>query len=161
MAGASDNTKPLLIIVPGAWHSPAHYTELITYMSKEGYEVICQRNPSCDSVDPNAHTAATDAAAIRELILAQIDEGRDVVVAMHSYGGCPGGASAKGLSKAERQAARKPGGVVGLIFICAFIAKEGDSLCGKLPGGVRVDWMVLHVSSTQACDERASLKKLA
>ena len=44
---------------------------------------------------------------------------------MHSYGGCPGSAAAGGLSKAARTAAGKQGGIIGLIFMCGFIAHEG------------------------------------
>lgn len=137
--------KPVIVFVPGAWHSPSHYSELFKYLHREGLNPICQRNPSCDCANPHETSTAGDAAFIRKLILAQIDAGNEVVLAMHSYGGCPGGAAAKGLSKSERQAAGLPGGVIGLIYVCAFVANEGDSLIGKLPGAVHPDWVVLHV----------------
>lgn len=66
---------------------------------------------------------------------------------MHSYGGLPGATAAKGLSKSERKAAGKPGGIIGLIFICAFIAKDGQSLLGSLPGQVFDKWVIDYVSS--------------
>ena len=49
----------------------------------------------------------------------------DVVLVMHSYGGCAGSAGVAGLSKAARTAAGKQGGIIGLIFMCGFIAHEG------------------------------------
>lgn len=65
---------------------------------------------------------------------------------MRSYGDCLGAVAAYELSEPERQVAGKLGGVIGLVFICAFVADEGDSLIGKLPGGVPTEWMIVHVS---------------
>ncbi len=135
----------VVILVPGAWHAPDHYSRFLDGVQHHGLETLSERNPSCDAPNPHETSTAADASAIRQLILSQFDKGYDVVIAMHSYGGCPGAAAAHGLSKTERQAAGQKGGVIGLIFICAFVADEGDSLISKLPGGVRVEWMILHV----------------
>lgn len=143
------SSQPVVVLVPGAWHLPLHYSSLLQRLNHQGFIAISERNPSCDCTDPDDTSTASDATAIREVILSQVESGHEVVVAMHSYGGCPGAAAAQGLSKKERQAAGKPGGVVGLIFICAFIANEGDSLISKLPGGVRPDWMMLRVSQSR------------
>ena len=139
-------SKPVLVFVPGAWHLPFHYSPLLECLNHEGFITISERNPSCDCTNPDDTSTASDAASIRKIILSQVDNGHEVVVVMHSYGGFPGAAAAQGLSKRETQIAGKPGGVIGLIFFCAFIANEGDSLIGKLPGSVRFDWMVLDVS---------------
>ena len=141
-----ESASPVVILVPGAWHSPSHYSLLFDGLKQEGFHAICERNPSCDCTDPDDTSTAADASTIRQRIISQLDKGLEVVIIMHSYGGCPGAAAAQGLSKSERQAAGQPGGVIGLIFICAFIASEGDSLIGKLPGGVPSKWMILHVS---------------
>ena len=138
--------RPVIVLVPGAWHSPIHYSILIKILQARGYQVVTHRNPSCDSDDPKAQSVASDAASIRSnLLLPQIDAGKDVVLAMHSYGGCPGAVAAKGLSKAELTAKGKKGGIVGLLFICAFIANEGDSLLSKLPGQVFDPWVISYV----------------
>lgn len=149
IAAPTVNTRqanPTVVLVPGAWHSPIHYSALIACLKLAGYDTVSARNPSCDSTDPNAQSVAGDAAEIRNnLILPQIDAGNDVVLAVHSYGGQPGAVAAKGLSKAERQAAGLKGGVIGLIFICAFIAEEGQSLVSTLPGQVLSPWVVDYV----------------
>ncbi len=150
MAASCTSSNPVVLLVPGAWHSPAHYSALTKCLASEGYNTISERNPSCDCTNADDTSTASDAAAIRRLILAQIDNGQEVVVAMHSYGGYPGAAACKGLSKKERQATGQPGGVIGLILICAFIAHEGDSLISKLPGSVRPEWMILHVSDARS-----------
>ena len=141
--------KPIIALVPGAWHSPVHYTKLIADLEGAGYTVVTKRNPSCDSSNPNAQSVTTDANSIRnELLLPHINAGKDVILAAHSYGGSPGCAAAKGLSQAERSAAGKKGGIIGLILICAFIAKEGDSLVSQLPGQTFDPWVIDYVRSS-------------
>lgn len=141
------NSLPTVVLVPGAWHSPVHYTELITLLRYAGYHTVSARNPSCNSANPDVQSVAGDAAAIRNnLILPQINVGKNVVLAMHSYGGCPGAVAAKGLSKTERAAEGLPGGIIGIIMICAFVALEGQSLVSTLPGKQLNDWVVDYVS---------------
>lgn len=60
---------------------------------------------------------------------------------MHSYGGCPGGAAAKGLSKHERTSTGRTGGVIGLVFIAAVLTDEGDSLISQFGGS----WAPFHI----------------
>ncbi|MCJ1283374.1 hypothetical protein MMC26_002702 [Xylographa opegraphella] len=144
MTSSQSSPLPTILLVPGAWHSPGHYSAFLSALNAAGYPTICERNPSCDTASPYTTSTESDAAAIRKLILAQLEAGHDIVLAVHSYGGCPGGAAVHGLSKQERKAAGQPGGVVGLIFICAFIAHDGQSLIGNLPDAKPVDWMILH-----------------
>jgi len=137
--------KPYIALVPGAWHSPVHYQELLNLFEKAGYPTKSIQLPSVGSADPNKESVAGDAAAIREnLLLPLIDSGKDVVLVMHSYGGCPGAAAAKGLSKAER----KNSGVIGLVFIAAFLAREGDSLLSAL-GGKFDPWVIINEETGQ------------
>lgn len=52
-----------------------------------------------------------------------------MVLVMHSYGGVAGNGSAVGLSKKERAREKnKKGGVVGLVFISAYVAREGQTV---------------------------------
>ncbi|KAL8901437.1 MAG: hypothetical protein Q9192_000543 [Flavoplaca navasiana] len=58
-----------------------------------------------------------DAAALNIQVLQPLteDQGKDTVLYVHSYAGFPGSAAIKGLSKTERLAAGKRGGILGLI----------------------------------------------
>ena len=141
--------KPTIVLVPGAWHSPVHYAELAARLRRGGFPVVSLRNPSVGSNNPNAQSAAGDAASIRNnLLLPQIDAGNDIILAMHSYGGCPGATAAKGLSKQEMAAQGRKGGIIGLIFICALLTKDGESLLSKLPGQVFDTWVIQYVKSS-------------
>lgn len=137
--------KPVVILAPAAWHSPVHYAEYLEQLNVAGYSTVSQRLPSCDSPFPRDQSVAVDAAFIgRNLLMPLINAGRRVVLVMHSYSGGPGAMAAKGLSVAERSAAGKPGGIIGLIFIAAFIAKEGQSLLSG-GGGKFAPWVIEYV----------------
>ena len=59
-------------------------------IERAGYDMVSQRNPSCDSLDPNAESAAKDAESIRnQVLIPLLDAGKTIILAMHSYGGSP------------------------------------------------------------------------
>ncbi|KAF7561473.1 hypothetical protein G7046_g2660 [Stylonectria norvegica] len=143
-------SKPTIALVPGAWHSPIHYETFLQHLRDADYPTVSKSLPSVGSLDPKSQTVAADANFIRQnVLLPEIDQGKDVILIMHSYGGCPGAAAAKGLSKAERVAAGQQGGIVGLIFLCAFLALEGDSMRSKLPGQQLHPWNIVHEETGQ------------
>ncbi|DAA72706.1 TPA_exp: Uncharacterized protein A8136_5941 [Trichophyton benhamiae CBS 112371] len=134
-------SKPTIALVPGAWHTPAHYEEFLAIFEKAGYPTACLQLPGVDSAAPKDETVASNAAYLREkLLLPLLDDGKNVVLVMHSFGGCVGSVAAAGLSKKDRGSS---GGVVGLIFIAGFLAKESmslfDALGGKFDDFVNVD----------------------
>lgn len=129
------STKPTVVLVPGAWHSPVHYSLVTNLLNQKGYQVVSQRLPSVNSSTPKLISVTTDADFIRnEMILPLLDQGKDILLIAHSYGGSPGAAAAYGLSKAERTAAGENGGIIGLIFIAAFLAETGLSVLAALGG---------------------------
>ena len=137
--------KPTIVFIPGAWHTPAHYEDLLSLLEKAGYETKAIQLPSVGSDSPNEQSVVGDAQAIREqLLLPLLDAGRDILLVMHSYGGCPGGAAAKNLSKSARTTS---GGIVGLVFIAALLAAENSSLLSSLPGCKFDPWVIVNVRS--------------
>ncbi|KAI4152930.1 MAG: hypothetical protein LQ340_002618 [Diploschistes diacapsis] len=145
----STSVNPVLALVPGAFHSPVHYAKLIQLLEEAGYETATRQNASTGSTDATTADVHADVEAIREMVLLpQLNAGKGIVLVVHSYGGCPAGAAAEGLSKAKRSAAGQSGGIIGIIFIAAFIAQEGESLISKLPGQVLEPWHKLDVRGT-------------
>jgi pimeloyl-ACP methyl ester carboxylesterase len=140
------HSKPTVVLVPGAWHSPIHYSLVTGLLSLGGYPIVSERLPSVNSTTPKSISVTTDADFVRnELIVPLLNQGKDVLLIAHSYGGSPGAAAAYGLSKAERTAAGETGGVIGLIFIAAFLAETGVSVLDDL-GGQFNSWVVVNVS---------------
>jgi len=134
-------SKPTVIFVPGAWHLPEVFDTVSSYLISAGYSTAAVRTPSVTKGPSYVQNIDPDVKATREVILKATDAGNDVVLVMHSYGGIPGSAACKGLSKAERAEAGKNGGVVRLVYMCSFAIPEGESL--KSFGGGKVsDWCI-------------------
>ena len=139
-------TKPIIALVPTAWHSPVHYHKYIDQLYIAGYDTVTHQLPSCGSSNPGAQSVAVDATFIlQNILMPSINAGKEVLLIMHSYGGGPGAMAAKGLSVAERRAAGQAGGIIGLIFISGFIAMDGQSLLSS-SGGKFAPWVIESVS---------------
>ena len=90
--------------------------------------------PSLSPQDILNATCEKDAQAVREKLLLLFDNGSDAVVVPHSYGGIPAGRRAHGLSKSQREKEGKLHGVVGLVYMSAFVVPKGSSLVEFLGG---------------------------
>lgn len=70
---------------------------------------------------------ADDAAFIAKDTEKLADQGKDIILIPHSYGGTPTTESTKGLGKAEREAHGKKGGVIRIAYITALVPAVGQS----------------------------------
>lgn len=134
---------PSIVLVPGSFTSPSFYEDILQPLLTKGYDTqavklktVISKGPY--SPDPPLPTVHNDAAAIAEVITKLADQGRDVIVIGHSYGGTPASESIKGLNKESRKAHGKEGGVLRLAFISALVPEVGKtpgSVCEGLDGG--------------------------
>ncbi|KAE8375739.1 hypothetical protein BDV26DRAFT_283214 [Aspergillus bertholletiae] len=139
--------KPTIIFVPGAWLVPEFYRPFLEAVQAAGFPTYTAELLSLNPVDPAAADCATDAESIRRLVCSLVeDEGRDVVLVMHSYASMPGAAAAVGISKSERVKQEKKGGVLGLVCMGAFLVPEGIS-CAGTQGGNLPSWILLDQPS--------------
>ncbi|KAL2833798.1 Alpha/beta hydrolase fold-1 [Aspergillus cavernicola] len=112
--------KPIIFVIPGAYHRPFHYRKIVDPLRAQGYEVICLDHVVCgDDVDPEA-TFFDDAANIQEKLIPLLDEGRKAIIVSHSYGSLPTTAVVEGQTMAERSGRGLKGGIVGVINIAGF-----------------------------------------
>eukprot|EP00243_Klebsormidium_subtile_P003659 TRINITY_DN17247_c0_g1_i1.p1 TRINITY_DN17247_c0_g1~~TRINITY_DN17247_c0_g1_i1.p1 ORF type:complete len:294 (-),score=59.56 TRINITY_DN17247_c0_g1_i1:401-1282(-) len=127
--------KPTVLFVHGAWHSPMHLAPAAFVFESAGYPTCCPLLPSYGA-QPPTKTLYDDAAALRAELDRLIEkEGKDVLVVMHSYGGLVGTEAVhESLGKRARAAEGKAGGVLRLVFLCAFVVPEGASLLSALGG---------------------------
>lgn len=123
--------NPSIVIVPGAWHRPAHFQGLIDELAKVNYEAVGVTMPSVDS-SPPLPSWDQDAQAVRQVIMERLDAGKDVVVLAHSFGGIAMSEAAKGLGKKERAAQGLQGGIIRLIYMCSMALPKGQSHIGQL-----------------------------
>lgn len=130
------HSKPTVVLMPGSCHTPQHFVDLIGALQQAGYPVSCTQLASVDSPDPHACDMSKDILAVQQHILRPlIDKGQDVLLVAHSIAGYAGGAAALGLSKTVGTAAGKRGGIVGVVFIAAFLSYRGAKPFLKLTKG--------------------------
>ncbi|KAJ7185380.1 Alpha/beta hydrolase fold-1 [Mycena filopes] len=138
-------TKPEIIIIPGSFCPLKYYEPVIADLKAHGYSVHGIELETVGRRD-KAPGMYDDAAAIAALATRLADEGKDVVLVPHSYGGVPTCEAAKGLAKSAREREGKAGGVVRIVFVSAVVPKEGESLKDVF-GTVELDFIGIEVRS--------------
>jgi alpha-beta hydrolase superfamily lysophospholipase len=129
--------KPSVLIVHGAWHTPAHYQEVVNHLKQNGFEdTHCPRLPSATEILPLLATANLkgDTAAIHSAIKSLVDLARNVLVLMHSYGGVVGTNALDSLLAPQRKALGLQGGVIHIIYMAAFVQPAGSRLVDPFNG---------------------------
>jgi alpha-beta hydrolase superfamily lysophospholipase len=117
-------SKPVFVLLHGAWHTPRCWERLIKELETAGYESVTPALPSSGSVPPTRDWSA-DVEVIRGTVSELVEKGRDVVVVMHSFSGMTGGTALHGLDKESRMSKQLEGGVIRLIYMVAFLVPEG------------------------------------
>ena len=132
----SESQKPTVLFVHGGWHRPAHFERVSNLLNEQGYPTS---RPALTSVG-GSKTADMyeDANVIRaELDKLIVDEQKEVVVVLHSYGGVVGTQAVDtSFSRRVRKAGGLPGGVLQLVYMSAFMLPLGKSLVEPVDGTV-------------------------
>lgn len=130
--------SPTIFFIPGAWHHPWIFDDVRNVLSTRGYETdsstlvtVGSKNASAGVID--------DAVEVRSALLKLVEAGKEVILVAHSYGGLVASNSVQGLSADQRSANDKPGGIIMLVFLCAFVVPVGTSLL-TAHGDVYPDW---------------------
>ncbi|USP80760.1 uncharacterized protein yc1106_08034 [Curvularia clavata] len=122
----SNQTKPQIVLVPGAAHGPECMVPLMTKLHALGYTTHCEKMASVGNPNPPADLSE-DIAILRREVEDAIAEGNDVVVIPHSWGGIVASNALRSLSKTEREAQGQKGGVIRIGYIASFLLPEGAS----------------------------------
>ncbi|KAK0738712.1 Alpha/Beta hydrolase protein [Schizothecium vesticola] len=128
------NNKPIIVLIPGAFHLPHHYHDVTHPLSLLGHPILstpltcCGPTPSSVPLDA---TPTTDADAIHALLLPLLDAGRSAILVAHSYGSRVATACIQGQTTAERAARGLPGGIIGAVWIAGFaFPARGKNILG-------------------------------
>ena len=144
------SAKPAIVIVPGSFSPAPFYAVLVNALRVHGYEAIVETLLSSARSPLRGEKAATmeeDAEFFHDIAEKVADQGKDVVIVTHSYGGIPGTECCKGLSKEVRKAAGKPGGVSRLVYVTSVVPPPGKSL-KDLMGDLVPSFINVEVSLT-------------
>ncbi|KAI8628592.1 Alpha/beta hydrolase fold-1 [Xylariaceae sp. FL1651] len=130
-----------LVFVHGAWHSTDCWDDVRVELGKKGWETEAVAHPSPGGPSTNV-SLEDDAQVTRQVLQRLCDEGKKIVLVVHSYGGCPGATASEGFSYRQRAAEGKKGGIVMFVYLAAFVIPKAKSLTEAL-GGHFAPFMVL------------------
>lgn len=135
---------PTIVFVPDAFHVEAHFVPLCELLNQASFPMAVIDLPTT----ARAKTASyvEDVHAIRSLLEKLIEEGKEVILAAHSYGGVPACQSVSGFERSKRQSQGKPGGVVHVLFVTALLVEQNRRMVEALEGGKAPSWAVFRVS---------------
>lgn len=138
-------SKPTIILIPGAFHTAAHFAPLTTLLHNLSYPTITVELPTTSRATTASYR--DDVYAIRSVLETEIVDGRkEVMLAAHSYGAVPACQTVNGLERSKRRKEGKDGGVVHVLFIAALLVEQGRGMKEALEGGRAPDWAVFKVS---------------
>ena len=138
--------KPTIVFVPGAFHTSAHFEPISALLNQASFPTTTVEIPTT----ARAKTASyrDDVYAIRFVLDKLVEEdGREVMLALHSYAGVPGCQTVSGLERSKRKAEGKSGGVVHVLFIAALLVEQGRGMADALEGGKAPSWAVFKVKN--------------
>lgn len=121
---------PTIVIVPAACQIPAHYQPLASALRNANFPVAVIPLPSVGA-SPGLKNFDEDVAAICKVVNSLVDDGNEVVVLLHSYGGLPGSAAMKGLGAKDRLRDGEKGSVKRLVYVSSYALMEGEALPGQ------------------------------
>lgn len=126
-------SKPSIVLIPGAWHRPKHYSPLLDALSSAGYDVHGVNLRSVGAPTP-VKDLGPDVAAVNEVVEPLVEQGKEVIAIMHSFGGIIGTESLGAFGKKAREAEGKKGGVTKLVYMTAYIPPLGGSVLDEAGG---------------------------
>jgi hypothetical protein len=135
------SSQPSVIVIPGAWHLASCLDPFIETLQAAGFPA---EGVTLRSVGDADSGISDDEVLIRSRIESRIHAGEDVIVIAHSYAGLPMSAAIAGLAKRNRASRGEKGGVLGVVYLTAFVPLDGESVVGLL--GDLLWWMEEDVS---------------
>lgn len=137
--------KPTVVIAHGAWQPLDIFTSFAEQLVEVGHQVEVVALPSIDHDDLPVPGLREDCEAVAETLSRRADEGEEIILLCHSYGGLVGSCAVEGQDVAYRKTKLgKKGGVVLIIYMAAFMIPRGKSLLEML-GGSPAEWMDVQV----------------
>jgi len=118
--------NPAILIVHGAFHPPELYEELKSKLEEAGYAVVIPRLATLG--DSPGKTWKDDVVVIHNAVLPLFEEGREVIIASHSYGGVPAAQAIENHGVDDRAREGKKGGFKAAVLIAAFCLPKGLDL---------------------------------
>ncbi|KAI8966557.1 alpha/beta-hydrolase [Daldinia sp. FL1419] len=127
-------SQPTIVLVPGAWTLPAAYRKLVDALRAKSFTVYVPALPSNNGARPPNSSHEADVAAVREIVETLVNDGNEVILFMHSYGGVVGTNAIEGLTRKDCEAKGASGGVIYLFYLSAYLLAKGQSIWSLIEG---------------------------
>jgi hypothetical protein len=123
--------RPVLVIVPGNFSLPRFWSAIQRSDEDKSYaiEVVSLQSSREVRIDPGPGLA-DDVKEAQSVLNKHINQGKDVVMLIHSYGGMVRTEPTRGLSHIEREKAGLKGGITRLILLVAIFTPSGKNTRG-------------------------------
>lgn len=141
--------KPGICLVTGGWHVPLHFEVIQSKLEALGYLVVIPKAPSCSG--NGKMTWKDDAAEIQREVAPYMDQGKEFIIAGHSYGGVPACAATQGYTTIERAERGEKGGFRSILFISAVIIPEVGMDILQMLGGSYPPFLLGSEPYTKVC----------
>jgi pimeloyl-ACP methyl ester carboxylesterase len=137
-------TNPTLVIVPGSFGPAKMYDGFVETLKHHDIKTVVISTPSVGRKEgrPPA-TMSDDAQEISNVVSKLLDEGKNVVLMTHSYGGIPGTESLKTISREAREKEGKDGGVDKIVYLTSMVLQPGTSNFEAF-GGALPDFLTME-----------------
>ena len=121
--------KPTILLLPGAWHSPAHYEKIRKELHEHGYETEAVALATVDPKDPPNTDTDSDVEVITAAIEKILSSDKDVVLVTHSYSGIPGQSAAYSfINETQKDGPR----LIAIAMMCSFLYPPQTALLAPL-----------------------------
>ncbi|TRX88533.1 hypothetical protein FHL15_010572 [Xylaria flabelliformis] len=132
-------TAPTIFFIPGAWHEPWVFDSVRSILSARGFETKASSLATVGSTGPKVGLPV-DAARIRSALTILVNEGKEVVLVAHSYGGIVASNSVNGLGIQQRATSGLKGGIIMILYLAAFAIPVGTDLLMNFGGSYAPWW---------------------
>ena len=127
---ARPETQPTILIICGAFCPDAVYKPLQAQLGALGFETLCKTNPSCVVSTPSPSTPGCDLQDDAEAVRVSLrtlcgEQGKDVVLLAHSYGGGVATECLKGIGGGPLAG---KGRVRGIVYLNAPLPISGEDM---------------------------------
>ena len=127
--------KPVIVLIPGAFHRPSSWKAVAGSLQDQGFSVLTPPLAvSGDASDPKkliGKTTFDDIKLIHDVLLPALDKGEEAVIVSHSYGSVSATHAVEGYTVEERAAKGLKGGIKALVTISGFaFPVHGKSIMG-------------------------------
>lgn len=124
--------KPTIVIVPGSFSAYGVYEPFVKIIRDKGFSAFAVQLPSTQKRHPlPPATLQDDASHVRGIVerLIAEEEGREVVIVGHSYGGSVAteALSGLGLGEGRDHEGKRKGGVKRIVFLSATVPRVGET----------------------------------